>query len=149
MPAAFNPAATVASAEPQAAAMRDGVIAQNPEAFAASETQAIARMALTPAAREQVLSWALASDRSVMARAAYEDMITDLRPRLAAMKTPVEVIYPYDASMGAPAAMVDGVYAGAYAALPGVKLKRIDGGYHFIMLDQPEAFAAEVESFLR
>jgi pimeloyl-ACP methyl ester carboxylesterase len=29
------------------------------------------------------------------------------------------------------------------------KAKRIDGSLHFIMLDQPAAFAAEVEEFLR
>jgi pimeloyl-ACP methyl ester carboxylesterase len=29
------------------------------------------------------------------------------------------------------------------------KVKRIDGSYHFIMLDQPAAFAFEVETFLK
>jgi len=26
---------------------------------------------------------------------------------------------------------------------------RIDGSFHFIMLDQPEAFAAQVDAFLK
>ena len=37
----------------------------------------------------------------------------------------------------------------AYIALPGVTLKRIDDTYHFIMLDQPDVFAREVDAFLK
>ena len=51
--------------------------------------------------------------------------------------------------MGAPASMVEKTYADAYAALPGVTLKRVDDSRHFIMLDQPKAFAEAVEAFLK
>ncbi len=146
--AAFDPTATVAKAEPQAAAMRDGVIAQSPETFSASEDNAVARLALTPAARQSVKGWVMASDRGVLARATYDDMTTDVRPNLSAITAPVTVLYPYDVSMGAPTATVDGIYAGAYAGLAGVKLKRMEGAYHFLMLDQPDAFAGEVDAFL-
>ena len=44
---------------------------------------------------------------------------------------------------------VDQMYAQLYTGLPGVKLVRIDGSYHFIMLDQPQRFAGEVQAFLR
>jgi pimeloyl-ACP methyl ester carboxylesterase len=79
----------------------------------------------------------------------YEDMMEDARPLLPRIKASVTVLYAYDASMGQPASMVDNLYASAYADLSGAKLKRIDGGYHFIMLDQPEAFASEVDAFLK
>ena len=146
--AAFNPSATVEQAEPRAAALRDGVVAQTSEAFATSERTAMNRLALTPGARRLALGWALASDRSVGARATYEDMITDARPKLAALQIPVTVVYPFDSSMGAPAEAVTGIYAGAYGPVPGVTLRRVDGAYHFLMLDQPEAFAREVALFL-
>jgi pimeloyl-ACP methyl ester carboxylesterase len=78
----------------------------------------------------------------------YEDMTTDMRPRLAAIKTPSLVLYAFDATMGLPQAAVDGLYRGAYATLPAKRLVRIDGSYHFIQIDQPEAFERELASFL-
>jgi pimeloyl-ACP methyl ester carboxylesterase len=45
--------------------------------------------------------------------------------------------------------MAAGLYAEAYKGLPGVKLVPIDNSEHFIMLDQPDRFAEEVEAFLR
>ena len=46
-------------------------------------------------------------------------------------------------------AMIDGLYSGAYKSLPGAKLVGVDGSEHFIMLDQPDAFAAAVVDFLK
>lgn len=145
--AAFNPTITAKQAQARAAAVSKALMAQTPEAFEAAERMAMNRLALTPAARALALGWALTSDRSSMARATYDDMVTDARPGLGALRIPVTIVYPYDASMGAPADAVAGIYAGAYAALPGVSLRRVDGAYHFLMLDQPEAFAREVARF--
>jgi pimeloyl-ACP methyl ester carboxylesterase len=57
------------------------------------------------------------------------------------------MLYPLDAS-AMPADMVDGLYKGAFATAKTATLKRIDGSRHFIMLDQPAAFAAAVDTFL-
>jgi pimeloyl-ACP methyl ester carboxylesterase len=77
----------------------------------------------------------------------YDDMTTDLRPELGAITAPFTMLYPFDAS-AMPAAMVDGLYKGAFATAKTATLKRIDGSRHFIMLDQPAAFAAAVDAFL-
>ena len=45
--------------------------------------------------------------------------------------------------------MIDATYEAAYSALSGVVLKRIEDSAHFIMLDQPDRFAAEVIDFLQ
>ena len=45
--------------------------------------------------------------------------------------------------------MLDSLYTAAYRNLAGVELKRIDGSYHFIMLDQPDAFLSELDAFLK
>jgi pimeloyl-ACP methyl ester carboxylesterase len=45
--------------------------------------------------------------------------------------------------------ITDGIYRTSFASLPGAQLKRVDDSAHFIMLDQPELFAREVEAFLR
>jgi pimeloyl-ACP methyl ester carboxylesterase len=99
---------------------------------------------LEAAARKPV-----ASDRAVVAKAMYEVAVTDARPRLPQIKTRTTVLYAFDSTMGIPQATVDSLYASAYQGLAGVDLQRVDGSYHFIMLDQPDAFSAEVDVFLK
>jgi pimeloyl-ACP methyl ester carboxylesterase len=92
---------------------------------------------------------AAASDRTVVAKAMYEDIVTDVRPRLPQIKAKTTVLYAFDSTMGLPQAVIDSLYSRAYTGLPSVDLKRIDGSYHFIMLDQPDAFSREVAAFLK
>lgn len=145
----FGPQATAETVAPQAAQMRDRVMAGTQAEFAASEPMIMARLVKSkgPATEAAVLA-AQNSDRSVVARAMYEVMTTDMRPRLAGIKTPTVVLYAFDASVGFPQAAVDGIYQGGYAQLPNKRLVRIDNSYHFIQIDQPEAFDREVQAFL-
>lgn len=143
----FDPNATPASVAPQGAAMRDQLIAMPDANFAAMQAGGVARLVLTPANRPTVAAWTVASDRSVFARAMYEDMTTDVRGELASIQTPITVLYAYDETMG-PRAAVDGLYHSAYAPAPHASLVRIDRSYHFIPLDAPDAFDAAVQTFL-
>jgi len=147
-PLLFSPAATVEMVKPQAVGMRDSLIAMPAESFDAQQTMSMPRLVKSPEGLKAALAWSKATDRSVFARAMYDVLMTDLRPELPAVTVPTVVLYPFDAMMGASVERVEQMYAGAYAALPGVRLERIDGAYHFIMLDQPAAFAAAVERFL-
>ncbi|TFI57695.1 alpha/beta hydrolase [Sphingomonas parva] len=144
----MNPAATVESAKPQAAAMRDGLLRQAPEQARPMQEAVIARMAKTEAARPALVEDGLASDRKVVAAAVYELMTTDLRPELGRIAAPLTVLYAWDPAYGAPAEAFDTLFRGAYAAAPRARLERVDGSFHFIMLDQPQAFRAAVERFL-
>lgn len=144
----FNPTATSATVEPYAARMRDMMAGMADEPFAAGQQRTAATLVLTPSLRQTMVDWSLASDRKVMARAMYDVMVTDARPGLAAMTTPVTVLYAFDPSMGVTAAQSDAFWGGFYATLPRVKMVRVDGAYHFIMFDQPERFAREVDGFL-
>jgi pimeloyl-ACP methyl ester carboxylesterase len=85
----------------------------------------------------------------VVARAMYDVMTTDLRPKLGEIKIPVTMLYPWDASSGYAQSATDKLYQENFAALPNKTLVRIDGSYHFIMLDQPNKFAEQVERFLK
>lgn len=145
----INPAATAAGIEPQAAAFRDAVLGQSPEAFAAGQERTMMTLAKSPAGRADALAWSLATDRGVMARTTYDVMTGDLRGELAGIDVPVTVVYARDPAMGFFYGVADQLYGANYAALPGVRLRRVDGAFHFVMLDQPEAFAAEVETFLK
>lgn len=145
--AIFDPNATAASVAPQAGAMRDALLAQTDEMFAAGQRGGSATMVRNPDLREPVIDWSLASDRSVLARALYEDMTTDLRADVPTISTPILVIYAYAPEMG-PEARVDGLYESAYAGAPDIRLERIDDSFHFIMLDQPDALHDAIAGFL-
>jgi pimeloyl-ACP methyl ester carboxylesterase len=139
----------VAAVTPQAAAMRDYMLAESQDAYAQGERQFIPNLVKSPECRKVVIGWAIASDKSVVARAMYEDMTTDLRPDLSKIKTPVTVLYPWDALSGFPHEATDKLYRDNFASLPNKTLVCIDDSFHFIMLDQPQKFAAQVDAFLR
>jgi pimeloyl-ACP methyl ester carboxylesterase len=144
----FFPGATVASVEPQAAGMRDQMIASygQPANQAMAEGTA-ARLALTPEARAKVVAWTMAADPRVSGRAMYEDLVTDLRGDLAGISTPITLVYPY--SQFVPQAQADPLYRGAYAAAPHVSFVVVGDAAHFVMLDQPEAFRTALTAFLK
>jgi pimeloyl-ACP methyl ester carboxylesterase len=138
-----------AAATPQAAAMRDRTIAQTQDDYAKVETAFMHSLVKSPDGYKLATKWAIESDKSVVARAMYEDMTTDIRPHLGKIKIPVTMLYPWDATSGFPQAATDRLYQDNYAALPNKKIIRMDDSFHFIMLDQPEKFAAQVDIFLK
>jgi len=148
-----DPAATAEAARPAADRFKAAILGWTDEQFAAAQPRNAAFMMKSEADRPSMVDWAIRSDRRVMAQATWDVMTTDARPGLAAMTTPVTVLYAFDESMSTPGrpvtgATLDGIYQPLYAGLPGVRLVRVDGAYHFIMLDQPERFAREVAAFL-
>lgn len=145
----FSPAATVEAVKPQAVAMRDSMTTLSAETFAAQQAMTMPRLVKSPDGLTAALEASRTSSQSVVARAMYDVLTTDMRGELAAVKTPTTMLYPYDPIMGAPQATIDQTYGSAYAPLAGVKLERVDGALHFIMLDQRAAFAAAVERFLK
>lgn len=145
----FNPAATVELAAPYAEMTRAQILGMTDAQFADMQSQTVAGMTLDAAARATLLNWSIRSDRRVTAQAMYEVMLEDARPRLSTITAPITVLYAWDASMGQPSDLADSIFSRAYAGLPDAQLKRVEGSYHFIMLDQPEAFAGAVANFLR
>lgn len=142
----FSPLATIDAVRPQADALLKAALAAGPQPQNPDDPM-LATMSATPEGRKQVMQWSAQADYRVTAQLFHDVLLTDIRPELTRIQTPVTVLYPHDTVVG-PVAYVDSLYAGAYAGLAGVKLKRIDGSRHFIKLDQPERFAEAVEAFL-
>ena len=95
--------------------------------------------------------WAHSARRTDVAastNAFAELVVTDLRPELAKINVPTTVLYVTPASVPISDAQIDAAYQANYAALSGVRLKRMPDAAHFIMLDQPGRFMAEVKRFL-
>jgi pimeloyl-ACP methyl ester carboxylesterase len=147
--AMFGPAVTAETARPFADQAAAGILGSSEEAFRTGQSQTATGLARDPATRAAMVEWSLAGDREAMAAAIRDVMITDARPRLSSMTTPVTALYAADAGGGTPAAMADALWAREYADLPGVVLIRVDDSRHFIMADQPERFAGLVEDFLK
>ena len=144
----YGSTATAATATPFAEQARTQILSLSDSDFAEGQALTMNMMTLTEAERPTLADWSIRSDRHVMAQAMHDIMIDDARPQLAAIKAPVTVLYAWDETMGQPQSMADDLYKGAYEGLPAASLQRMDGSYHFIMVDQPEAFAKAVTAFL-
>ncbi len=141
-------ATDVDSAKKMAAGMRDNTLKESQDDYARDERQFIPILVKSPDGQKRATDWAVASDKSVVARATYEDMTMDLRPKLPDIKAPVTVLYPWDKSSPYSQSQTDWFYRQNYDGLPHGTFVRIDGAYHFIMLDQPAAFLVQVDKFL-
>ena len=141
----FVPGATVAQVEPQAKMMRDQMVASYGKPAAGADRIA-QTMALSAAAQAQVAGWIANADRRVSGEAMYEDMTTDLRPDMAAVATPITLVYPTSEVM--PKERAEAFYKGEYAKAPNVTFVPVADSGHFVMLDQPKAFAEAVRAFV-
>ncbi|MGY2733038.1 alpha/beta fold hydrolase [Sphingomonas sp. UYP23] len=139
---------TPAMVAPQAAKMRDGIIASYgkplSDAMAAAQTRGLA---LKPESIVTMTRWAKAADPRVTGEAMYEDLTTDLRPSLAAIATPITMLYPWTAATR-PKALTDAFYRKQYADAPHIGFVDIEDSGHMVMLDQPDAFKAAVVAFV-
>lgn len=144
----LDPTATVEKVEPQARVFRAAMLAAPADQADAMQTAAIARLVKTPVARPALIAAGKRSNKATVANATYELMTTDLRPELGNIVAPVEIVYAYDPIYGVPYANIDALFRRAYANLPGARFRRIDNSFHFVMLDQPKAFADAVGAFL-
>lgn len=143
----FSPIATVDAVRPQADALLKAALAAGPQPQNPQDPT-LAIMSATEAGRRQVMAWSATADHRVTAQVFHDVLLTDIRPELARISTPVTVLYPFDPVVG-PVDYVDALYRNAYQGLGGVTLTRIDGSRHFITLDQPEQFGEAVAAFLQ
>ncbi len=134
---AGGPAATADSVRPIAEGFRSQMKGRMPEPVARAM---MGQMVTAPADVDRVVSWTLASDPAVVGAAMVEDMTLDLRPGLAAVKTPVTVLYETP---------IKPMIEAGYAALAPKTLVEVPDAKHFIMYDQPARFDAEVDAFLK
>ena len=139
---------TPESLAPLADQMYVGMTAGPEEAYRQQAAASVTGMINTESLRAGPLQDAATSDRAVSASAFRELIVTDLRPELPRITAPTTVLYVKFNDPRMTADMVDGIYRSSFATLPSAELTRIDDSAHFIMLDQPARFTAEVNAFL-
>jgi pimeloyl-ACP methyl ester carboxylesterase len=144
-----DPKATSESVAPGAAKARDAMMAAGAKPATAAQLEPqMKAMSKDAATVHMVSEWGAVSDRSVVARAMYDDLTLDLRPGLAGVKTPIVLVYPDDVPLGMPAGMMEKIYPALYAPAASVKTVLVTNSLHFVMLDQPAAFDAALDAFL-
>ena len=143
----FGPSVTPAMLEPRGAAMRDQIVAgYGKPADPAGIERTASGLALKPDSRAKVKAWMAAADPRVTGEAMYEDLTTDVSADLPKIAVPVTLVVPYND--GLPQAKVDAMYRGAYAGTPKLTVVEVADSAHFVMLDQPAAFAKALTDFL-
>lgn len=144
----FMPGAPSAAFDPQARMFRDRMAALHGKPVPDGMLRGIAATnALKPESQTKVIGWTRAADMRVAGQAMYEAMTTDLRDDMSAIATPMTVVYPWsEARMPKPRA--DAFYRAQYAKAPRVTYTAVGDSGHFVMLDQPGAFAAALDAFL-
>ncbi|MDP2765221.1 MAG: alpha/beta hydrolase [Brevundimonas sp.] len=149
MGAMFGPPGTTAeSVAPMADQIYAGMTAASDEQYQQQAAASVIGMINTESLRERPLQDTARSDRAVSSAAFRELIVTDLSAEIGRITAPTTVLYVKFNDPRMTDVMVDGIYRASYANLPGATLTRIDDSAHFIMLDQPDRFAAEVNAFL-
>ena len=105
-------------------------------------------LAVKPESKAQMAKWAAQADPRVTAQALYEDMSTDLRPALASIAKPIAVVVPWtETPFGKDRTLA--FYGKEYAGASNIRFVPIAESGHFVMLDQPERFRTELDTFLK
>ena len=149
----FNPAATVDSVRPQAEQMAAMLRAQHGQPAPTAPLSdpgplsMAGSMSTRPAGRTAIAGWMRAADARVTAQVFHDVMTTDMRAELPAVTAPVTLLYAQDDSL-MPAERAKAAFEPQYAGVAKFTAQMVTGSRHFIMLDQPEAFAKAVDAFL-
>ena len=99
--------------------------------------------------RSTLLRYVRDSHRPTVANAMREIIVTDMRPELARITAPVTVLYVLPSNLPISPSEFDTGVRQSWSNLPGVRLVKVGDSNHFIQVDQPARFVAEVDAFMR
>ncbi|HKE14130.1 MAG TPA: alpha/beta hydrolase [Kofleriaceae bacterium] len=146
------------AARPMVERLRAQMEGQTPEQYRAMAASGMwtRSMVTSPDDLKRVIAWGVASDQATVTRAMVELLGTDLRPDLAKVEAPALVLGTWigeraaqtAAGVADPRQATLRTFQEQYAPLPHMKLVMSDRARHFIMLDDPAWFLAQVDAFL-
>ena len=144
----YMPEATPDMAANMAQQMTQQLASLPREQFDAQQQASFNRMSNKPDSMPALKKWGETSDQGTVATMMGELMGSDLRTEIGDLTQDVTVLVPFDPQMGTEKDQVQALYEAQYEAAPNVDIEVIDDSFHFIMLDQPEAFYEAVKSEL-
>ena len=139
----MQPGVTPDMMAPQAAAMRQQMSAMPRDAYLGMMAQGLRVQSMTQDGQAQVLRWIEGADQATVATATAELMSTDFAPWLAEVEAPVTLLYAEFPEM-APE-QIRSMFVRQYEGKVDLEARGVADSRHFIMLDQPESFYAEIE----
>lgn len=133
---------------PHAQEIQAPILTQSAEDFRTMQQQTLSSLTTHPESVPMLVEWAIHSDRHAMADALDEMLTTDLRKRVADVRTPTLVLVPWEPSQPQDAATTLDLYRKQYAGLTQAQVKIIKGSRHFLTFDQPIVTNWAIEEFL-
>lgn len=133
----------------QAGFLKQQMSAMSREVFLAQQKQGAGILSKTPDFIPTLHRWAEASDQATIVNAYSEAFATDFRPNLAKVKAKTTVLAAYAPQMPVARPQIEALYMDQYKTLDGVDVQLIDDSFHFIMVDQKEAFGQQLDEFLK
>jgi pimeloyl-ACP methyl ester carboxylesterase len=119
-----------------------------PDSFVGEFTKMVSGMTNRESLQQGLVQNVNASTQTTVVNSFHELMITDLRPDLSRITTPMAVLYVVPSDGPVPPDQYEAGMRAAYANAPNAKLVKIDNARHFIQLDQPARLIAEIEAFV-
>ena len=120
-------------------------LAMDDSAFEQLAVSMSKNMSLTASAREKIKNWILEADRETYVYGYTDYLKLDLRDKLKAISIPVSILaasQPYGKDA------VHQTYAKQYEKLRDYQFIMVEDSAHFIMLDKPEWFIAQIQLIL-
>lgn len=150
MAAITNPAATPDSVRPMAEGMRAQMRSSDEATYAKNAEAAVRNMTHDAQRTELLRTWGRQSDRVATSQAMYDMMVTDLRAQLDVIESPTLVLGAWAAykPFGATRESTASIFRTQFAKLDGVRVEMSEGGYHFLMWDDPQWLRSNIRDFL-
>jgi len=142
------PEATPDQAATMSTQMAEQLAALPRAQFDAQQKAGLPRLSNNPDAMPDLAEWGKTSDQQTVAAMMGELMATDLRDEISKLNVKTTVLVPYSSAMGVSEKDLTKLYSTQYEKAPDVTVKVIPDSFHFIMLDQPEAFYEAVKAEL-
>ena len=140
----------VEGAKKGAAKMRQMMGSQTPEQFADYQRKvSIPMMVTKPEDVERIAAMCSKSDGATVAQAMSELMVSDYRPELGKIKSPILVLGAFaQISQFAPRETLEQNYKSQFTNAPQTRFEFFEKAKHFIMIDDPAGFQAVLDKEL-
>ena len=119
------------------------------DAYLAQQRAGIGIQSKTQAFLPTLLKWGEASDQKTVAKAFGEAIRMDYRENLKSITAEILVLAAHSAEMPFTKEAAHSLYSTQYDNLANGRVEVIEDSFHFIMIDQPDAFSAKLDTFLK
>ncbi len=140
-----------ATLKTQAASMRGMITGQSADQYGAwVKNSGMLKSMVADKGLEQVTAWSLTSDPVAIGNAMYDLYTTDLRDAVANIKVKTLVLGSWIAYKDmSTKEFTQKIFDTQYTKLPNKKIILSDTARHFIMLDDPEWYLLQLDTFLK